>query len=397
MMEKQLPDRLVFNVAMLAHSALPRYAAFDADPALAHVDQVDKSLVLPLVKHKKVGPEFWHNLSEEFKVSDSRSAEVRIDLLKGLSEKYAGVEPIELEESVAYVARNLVLKGETPNAASVKKEVASILERRKAIEHEDLFNRDVVLISGDELWQRPLHPPDASDNSVTSTLDSPRFGPQALQDQIRARQQASGHPHATLNHVTPLSQDSLGYHSTPESIANAKFNALVAVATPSGKPLTVFFDGHGSPEYFALSASLGTPDEAISVEELADALTQRYQSESAQHHSTKELQVSFIFDDCEMQGYVRKLSEVLAQRNVPSPHIMITTSEYDQYGFSNPVNPFGSNFNVLMMNSLNLKAVMEHKHDIQESDPSIFVPRKEDHAKIMQVSGIVLANFPSIG
>lgn len=379
-MEKELPDRLVFNVALLAHNAEPRYSAFEKDPALTNADQIDRNLVLPLVMHKQTDSVFWNGLSEEFHRYGDPSADVRLDLLKHLSGKFEGLDPVELEESVAYVARNLYVKGEEPTAENVQSEVRSILESREALANEDIFDRDTMLVSADEIW------------SEGSAKGEPRFGNRRLSSELEERLRMSGNVTATFSHITPLFHDSTGYHSNNETVGQAKKETLEKIAHAE-RPLTVFFDGHGGNGYFSFSASSGkVENETINFYELAGALTERWRSEITQHPEAKELPIALVFDDCMMQTFVRQLSTELAAHNVPLPQIMITTSEWEQYGFSNESNSFGSNFNDLMVKSLNLGTVMARKHNVQDSDPSVFAPRKDQPTKLMQISGIVVAS-----
>jgi hypothetical protein len=373
--KKMLPDKLVLSVALLAHSRVPRYGEFDTDIALQDADKIGKGLVIPLVRHKKVDEAYWADLSEELRSNDNSTADVRIDLLKDVSSKYGGVEPIELEESIAYVARNLYFKQQQPSAENVRTEVQSILERRNALAQENIFDRDTLLVSADETWH-------------TGTSADRRFGTKTLEDALKRRQHAAN-PEARFSHVTPLSYDASGFHSTPESISNAKQETLNIIAH-STKPLTVFFDGHGGGGSFYLSGSVGTKEESIDFNEMADALTQRWGMKMTQSSRAKELDISFVFDDCEMQMFARYLAQILSYRHIPLPHVMITSSEWEQYGFSNKMNDYGSTFNELMVRQKDLGAVMEHKHDIKDSDPSIFTPRNDDPQKLMQVSGIVL-------
>jgi hypothetical protein len=132
--------------------------------------------------------------------------------------------------------------------------------------------------------------------------------------------------------------------------------------------------------------------DSISVTELADTLTARYQA--AGHAG---LQLSMVSSACNMQNFHRALADLLAQRGVPLPDVMISASEYGQYGFSDPSNTFGNPFNKLIVTSPDLKAVMDHKHDVKISDPSVFVPRTDDPEKLMQISGIVAPSQASIG
>ena len=387
---RQLPDKLIFTVALLAHNVEPKYADFENDPALAEVDKVGPGLVLPLVHRKKVEAGYWHDLSQEMHTSNGESrarqevvqtADVRIDILKDLSNKYGGVEPVELSESVAYVARNLHFNREEPTVENVQAEVRSILERRAALAQEDLFDRDVMVVSADEMWTEKT--------GTLKVIGTPRFNSNGLKDAIKERMRTSGDLPKNFLDVSPLVQDAMGYHSTPETIARAKTQTLGTISSAT-KPLTVYFRGHGGLGYFDLSTKSGDASkDYISVEELADALTARWHAEQSKYRNASELHISLVFDDCEMQAYVRSLSETLASRGVPLPGVMITASEWDQFSFSR-VDELGSSLGGLLVHNPDLGSVMQNKHQMKDSDPSIFTPRKEDRAELMQVSGIVV-------
>jgi hypothetical protein len=376
--KRALPEKLILSVALLAHSYTPKYADFEKDPALQDADKVNKGLVLPLVQRKNVDATFWQDLSREFRSTDPATADVRLDLLKDLSGKYGGVEPVELGESIAYVARNLHFKDQEPTTEGVRAEVRSILDRRESLARENLFDRDTMLISADALWD------------TASGKAQPRFGNQELSDELQKKLHMSGNATATFSHVTPLFQDVSGWHSNAETVAKAKHEALEKIAS-SEKPLTVYFGGHGGYGRFFLSTTLANTDsESINFYELANVLGKRWRSELIRDPHAKELPVTLIFDDCMMQTFVRSLSTELAAHKVPLPHIMITASEWEQYGYSDSSIGVGSAFGELVVKSPNLGALMEQKHTVKTSDPSVFAPRQEDPKKLMQISGIVV-------
>jgi|GEM_PF-3123208 hypothetical protein len=386
--KRQLPDKLILTVALLAHSNEPKYADFEKDPALGSADKVSQGLVLPLVHRKKVDAGYWRNLSEELRGPNSepsvqrdlmQTADVRFDILKDLSDKYGGVEPIQLEESVAYVARNLHFKHEEPTVQNVQAEVRSILERREALAYENLFDRNVLLVAADEIW--------SVKSGAQGLAGTPRFGNAGLQDAIKEKMRASGNTAASLWGTTPLVHDASGYHSTTETVAHAKKQTLSAVAQLTD-PLTVFFRGHGGYGFFDLSHNFGSgPENSISAKELANALTDRWHAEKSKNPNASELNISFVFDDCMMQTFVRSLSETLASNGVPLPHVMITSSEWEQYSYSS-FDRIGTEVGEMLLHNPDLGSIMQRKHDVKSSDPSIFTPRKDDPEKLMQVSGI---------
>ncbi len=98
-----------------------------------------------------------------------------------------------------------------------------------------------------------------------------------------------------------------------------------------------------------------------------------------------------------MQNFARNLADNLSARDIPLPELMISASEYGQYSYSDPENPFGSVFNEMLVKSPNLSSVIEHKHEVKLSDPSILVPRADNPKRLMQVSGIVLPSESEIG
>jgi hypothetical protein len=392
--------RVVLDLTLLAHANFPHYESLETDKDLNNVYNINPMLVLPLVTHKHVENGYWDGLRVEFNEADAnlhdyegetiKTAEVKIKLLKEFSKEYGGVDPVDLGESAAYVARNLSMKSEELTDAAVKAEVENILERRAEIGAEDILQRNVLLVSGDEVL-----------GEGTGHTGELRFGKKALQDAIKARHQSSPIP-LKLTNVDPFVSDTAPYQSTPESIAQAKSDAIRLISN-SLEPLTVFFDGHGNPDFFALSAHpddktgemIAGPAEQITVSEVADALTARYEAERIQGHSG--LQISFVYDDCYMQNFARSLAAALQERNVPLPDLMISASEYGQYTSSDWNNPFGSRFNELIAKSPDLKTIMQQKHDVKVSDPSVFVPRKDDPKRLMQVSGIMAASFSAVG
>lgn len=387
--------RINLDVALLAYALQPDYAALDQDPHLQYAETIDPSWVLPLVQHREIGAAYWNTLSQELGQSDALmtgaaknqtpTAQPKLDILKRISVAHQGVDPIELEESVAYVARNLSMKGEQPDEARVKAEVNHILERREAIGRLDLLQQDILLVSADEVVARD------------QVAQERRFGKQALLDGAKERQRDAQYNQKWTT-IDPFVAPT-GLTSNAESIAEAKSAALRKIAS-STEPLTVYLDGHGSPDAFALSGHpndrgelVAQPSDIITVDELAASLTERYRAELANHQNG--LRVSFIFSACDMQNFARNVADKLSRSGVPLPDVMISASEYGQYGYSVLDNKYGSLFNEMMIVHKSLGDVMAHKHEALHSDPSIFVPRPENPKRLMQVSGIVVPVVPA--
>lgn len=391
----RLSGRATSAIALLAYNQEPLYPQLEADPALVHIDDIDRALVLPLVQNKKVGADFWEVTLQALRSADDFSgtttAKARLAVLRNLSARWGWVDPIELEQSAAYVARNLYMKQLAPSAAAVKEEVRAIQQERQRISRELLFNNDILVLSHDEVMLQT--------HNIFVKQGDPRFGTSVLIDALKKRQAEAGASGKTFTHLTPLVQKGGRYKATAQSTEAAKTKTLEIVAT-SVRPLTVFLDGHGSEDAFYLSSGQvqngvvqapPTEDARISVADMARALADRWELQKMQDPGATELNVSFVFSACFMQNFARSLAESLERRGVPLPHLMLSASDYGQYGFSNFNDIMGSLFNSLVAKSSTVGDIIQGKKDLRNQAPSMFVPRKDDPHKLMQVSGIVVA------
>jgi|GEM_PF-3929519 len=397
----QVPERTFVEAALLAFEDPAEDSHIDiqsgllyADQSLRHVSDIPFDAVKRLVIHQSSASDI-----KKMRFAETASTEVptgdliRILMLE-LNRRYPGLNPVELGQSVAYVARNLSFEGKqyVPSTHEIQSEVDSILSQRERYAETPLFERNVVVISHDEIWK------------TESGRLTPRFGTDALIQAI-GKIQETGHrknltEKSTIEHISPFS-----YNSNPNSykvsqtlLDKARFNALAALSDGEN-PTTFFFDGHGSGEAFYLSrgqvdASGTIVDEAstkITVADMADALEARWTIQHMMHPKDTQLNATFIFSACFMQDYIRALADELKRRNVPLPESMIVASEKGQYSFSYVQNPLGSKFIQMILTHPTVGGVVSHKQDHNDaSSPGIFVPRKDNPHTLQQIGGMVL-------
>ena len=123
---------------------------------------------------------------------------------------------------------------------------------------------------------------------------------------------------------------------------------------------------------------------------MVSALSQRWTIQHKAHAHDKELNISLIFTSCFSQNYVRSIAEELGKRQIPLPRLMITGTEYGQYGWTAWESSYGMQFNELLISFPTVGEILQNKRSATHSTPSIFVPRKEDPKKLMQLGGIVV-------
>ena len=407
--------RAAVEIALTAyHHHSTVMIAIENDMTLTHVATIDRRQVMPLVFHTAVPEAFWSGLHNLFfnnaDLADRTYTPANELLLRAVSAHFDGVHPIELEESVAYVARNLVWKGVRgkPRSAEVKNEVANILSRREALADDSLFAKQVVLVSHGEVYDNSSH--------KTSTVGTPRFGVVGFVEDIQNTQAALFGKTDFLRIAATRQVDGVLSASSPELAEKAKAETLAHLRDGS-TPATFFFDGHGNGggfyfwNYPVTADGQIDPNDSvyISTEEITTALADRWTNQIAAHPQDTELNVSLVFGSCFAQDYIRRIALSLSMSGIPLPHIMIGDTEYGQLGASSLGDRDGSRFNRSLIANPLLGDFIRRKHDPDAeeskdttgrraiewyeptiSSPSIFIPRQEDKTKLMQLGGAVI-------
>ena len=394
---RTIPLRATASIGLYAYDA---DSWWTNDMNLQHAGAIKRDLVLPLVTHRTVNPEFWDELLVKFRSNDTISGIPRaigkILLLQEISEQRRGIDPVELEESAAYVARNLIWKGINglPSGAETAQEVQEILAQRAFLAEERLFKGNVLVVShGELMW-----------NSVGATKkDTPRFGTKSYIDGILRRHELESKDASSVTHFTPSVQDASGYSVTKISITETKRRVLYFLRN-NVEPVTFIFDGHGFNDALYLfdgdidDDKKVRPSESthkISVDDIVAALEERWNRQHEAYPDDTELNVSMIIFSCSSQDYIRNVVTGLQKKDVPLPHFMITSSEYGQSSLSHWENPYGSIFNELVVMSGTVRDLLiERKHMVPDSNPSVFMPRRvkpgELKKTLMQVGNLSL-------
>lgn len=257
----------------------------------------------------------------------------------------------------AIIARNLYFQNLTVTEANVKREEARVEAARSAYRGVKLFaGRKVLHVAHSEKWKDGSH----------------RFGTDAVRDAIQAQ---AGKDAYKL--IRP--------ENTKESLKKAKEEILVRIAKTQ-PPFTMIFEGHGSPSAIYLFDGEHLGDQKtretsntikITVDELAAALLLRaelfFPEVGDPDPARKDI---LVFGSCFNTNFIRGLHERL--RGVPKP-IVLGSSEFGQYGYSDKKNAFGSPFTseVLQLkdkgHTTTFGDIFDHEFD-GLSNPSLYVP-----------------------
>ena len=403
--KEELSKQASFSIALNAHNLKPNYGAFMVDPSLKDVESVKRSLLYPIVEHK-ADANFWLKLQQWFQTQDQyenfnrknaatskeeefvpiKSDGIKMELMHDISEKNQSYNPIEIEEAAAYVTRNLAARNEPVRDATVSLEVNHIQQVRNREAHRQLFAGNILLVANGEIQGKER-----------------TFGPLALQKGLKEVQKQETHGKGKFWVVSPLVTQDRHIKVTEASMKDAK-DSLFKHISFSTEPLTVFFDGHGNKDGFYLaSGEIGengkpveySPNAKITVHELAEVLTQRFLVQKQKDHNANRSNVTLISGACYMQNFMRSLAQELQTRGVPLPAVMISSSEFGQFGFSNPADPMGADFNSFIAKNPSLGEVLRNEFSMpQSSKPSVFVPEKTKEGKevLMQLGGLVVAD-----
>lgn len=414
--------RATTELGLLSYNLQARPEAVHEDEALSHVGRFDKTFALPLVQHTAVPKGYWEGVKTMFEnetvkkgLAENKANEKREEIrafapfktmiLKEVSAHFGGVDPVELEESVAMLSRNLWWHGVQANPAPevVRAEAASILEQRHRLSNENFWGRKVVVVSHSEI----------------DTSGKPAFGKPGFIQGIAKRQRQE----QISQNVESITAFVGGVEATDtvvrEHAEAAKEKALAALRD-GAVPTTFVFDGHGGKDGFyfyageVLNGHVNEVNEvSIDVSELADALQDRWKMQHAAHPEDTQLNATLIFSACYMQDFLRKVANMLEMQDVPLPHLMITASEFGQYSFYDSKGFTGSDFNQSLIARGRLGDLIRKKHHPvasesgsgssdgpplmtiemiapAQSTPTIFVPRPENPKQLMQIGGIVV-------
>lgn len=416
--------------ALLARGYLAKPIDLLADPSLRHIRSIDPAAVVPLTTHS-ADASFITAYEKERAIHDANPLSHTVptekewarnkkqtlnDQKKVFNEtisKYKR-DPIQLGQSVAMVSRNiswnqypinytfgredhgsnvtvdprLVLKPQQVTA-----EVSTVLNERRRLQNSDpLAQSDVVLLSNNEMT-------DAAHK---------RFGNAALVDHLRYVVQTSSRTDAPsakkhdLPKITGLRKPyefiniTTGAQASDKELAAAKQNALRSIENGSRKT-SFLFDGHGSEIGLYLSngqanGSTYVAGEFISVDEMAQSLSRRWFSQKRTDPKATNLNISIMLGSCTSQNFIRSLAAKLEALGVPQPQIMVSSSEYGQFGFTNVTNKYNSRFWTWVIQNETVGSMISNKGDVKDATPAIFTPRPERPTKLMQLGGVVLPN-----
>lgn len=420
--------------AMLARGYLSKPIDLLADPALRHIRSIEPSEVVPLTTraakesfiieyqaertkndanpHNHLRPDEKHWARGKLQTLDDQK-EVFDDAIS----KYKR-DPIQLGQSIAMISRNISWNQNPMNYTigiedhgtksmqstrnelkpqQVTAEVSAVLkERRRLQETDPLAQSDVILLSN---------------NEQPNMNSGKRFGNGALVEHLQYVVSASARNDASrfkkgdrIPGIKPPTPFGFTHVTTPpeasvRELNNAKNTALGAIANGTRKT-TFFFDGHGSADGLFLSNGQVVNSSyvngiSINTDEMANALSKRWFNQKRADRTATTLNISIILDSCTSQNFIRNLAARLETLGVPLPQLMISSSEYGQFGFSNPSNKYSSNFWTWIINNETVGRMIDHKGDVKDQTPTIFTPRPERPTKLMQLGGVVIPNSDS--
>lgn len=258
-------------------------------------------------------------------------------------------------QTAIILLRNLIVQNLEPTRENIETAYSQFLAVREENKNIRIFEgRNVLMVSHSETYS-----------------DRDRFGRASLDSAMRRKQK----PGVQFEHVEPKKK-------SLQSVRECKERALNLIETlPS--PMTFLFDGHawrgglymsdGNISGTALSGNAPTPFETqntikITPSELAQAFLKR-------QNSGKDPSLDIlILNGCDTFLFAKNLYEELDRLNVKKP-IIISPSEYGQYGFSRYESAYGDDFWDTLMRSQNPSlGDLWPMREMPLLNPSVFIP-----------------------
>ncbi len=242
----------------------------------------------------------------------------------------------------AMIARNLFAQKLPVREDTVRDECLRILREREA-------NRDVPIFAGRNVLLL------ANNERLTETRqgDAFRFGRNHVQHAIQVQQQGGGRLSFLRSEPSAADDRMQAY----QRLLRSKDDALDRICK-TAPPFTFVFSGHGMPDGLYLNqgefvqGSLQSTGVRITPDELAEAWIQRARLYPQLAQATPQTRDLIILDSCFSTDFLRAFYSRLG--SAPRPTV-IGTTEYNQVGFTRPLDrysPYGSSF---FANVLNLE------------------------------------------
>ena len=281
--------------------------------------------------------------------ADKETIKKGLDAIKYLYEAYGKLNPFFVAQSTLALAQ--AASAEQANYLWDSKKVAvshalmRYLKDFDKLKREPVFYDNVVLIDNIEHWS------DGSD----------RFGSEALRARLKEK--------AKLYYIPEHQEQSARKRKLFDMIKKTE-------------NLTVYFDGHGSPD--AIYLADGQPNEngqiedvledfKISPQELAQAISDRVRF-------LKKLgKLNFIISACFSNDFIQKTISYLPD-DIEVP-VFISMSQYAQFGWSQKGLPTGSRFADFVLTASSLGDLVKNSFSVEafeylSSKPTVFIPRQ---------------------
>ena len=281
-------------------------------------------------------------------------------------------------EKALMLGRSLYLSGvkkedfEMLDKNDLEYEYGRLLDLRKKYEELEVYEgREVVVFRHGEKWK-----PSYENDGVTSIIPKELIGTDRFfnEGSLEELRKSMGQGANQRLEVLGPKNDT----PTFEELKALKESMLAAIANKQ-PPATFIFDAHGSTEGIfshdgeIVGAKPNVKDNVafISNEEMAEAIKQRIEKYGAEAVA-KDI---FASSSCYGHTYYRKVSERLAKAHLRTP-VIISASEYGQYGFSSIEKNKGFFVEVMGLGQkgIKLKYVTDHEKDYNHSNPSLYLP-----------------------
>ena len=381
-------DMLELEVAYLAQDRQPRFDETDFRKLEPILDKVDDSSVFKAIEHygiEKMKKSDWDIIEERVMVqhttTDTPGFNLKMQLLHEFSDKHGGVNPIAFAQVKILIARHLVNTQITnPLPADIEMATKEIINKFDSVKNIPLSG-NMVLIAHSEM-----------------RYGKRRFGTKGL---VKALEDKAG-----ANKFVEMRPEDANGNVTIDSLGVAKIRTLNLLSEKiyTKDSYTIFFfDGHGGKDAFYLSdgqaIGLQQKDKSkpeviestktikITAEEFAQAIKNRYDNFGKEAIEKTVL----VFSACFQADMIGKIAKILKKEGTPMP-IAITASEFDQYGYSDYDNIYGSKFGELFVKSETVGDFIVKSFGgktMPDANPSVFVPSNTSVNKfgVLQIAG----------
>ncbi len=287
----------------------------------------------------KMTSQDWKTIKEALsKRWGDKEAEKYLEHMRRLSESHDGINPVFVAQtlwSVAKLAKYYSINyGYSNPKTAINVAAWSYVEAVQNVYKEKIFRKNILLIDHNERYKN----------------GQDRFATKSLRDALRKR--------GKLMYI-PDSMDS-------KSRKRKFLNSIRVIPK-----LTVYVDAHGAKDAVYLSDGSGDSVK-ISIGDFVSALKDRSKA-----LNKDDYKISIIFAACYSANIAYGILSSLPS-NVPIP-LIISNAEFAQVSFSRPTNPYGSNFEEMLvkLNENSVKALLLEVMKAQrignlDSNPSIF-------------------------